>query len=146
MAILSIAFVAKASAQSFTSNDIIGLWFNEEKDAKIEIFQEGNTYNGKIVWLDEEIDPDTGKAKTDKNNPEPELRSRPTLGLQILNDFEYDEDGLWEDGSIYDPKSGKTYKCKITMEEPNTLYVRGYIGKSWMGLGRTTEFSRVEPR
>jgi uncharacterized protein (DUF2147 family) len=54
------------------------------------------------------------------------------------------EDGQWVEGTIYDPKEGKAYNCKIRMEKLDKLMVRGYIGKSWMGLGRTTEWTRTQ--
>jgi hypothetical protein len=45
----------------------------------------------------------------------------------------------WSQGKIYDPKNGKTYSCKMTLEG-NELKVRGYVGFSL--LGRTTVWTR----
>ena len=33
------------------ANEILGKWLNNEKDASIEIYREGDTFYGKIVWL-----------------------------------------------------------------------------------------------
>jgi uncharacterized protein (DUF2147 family) len=82
-----------------------------------------------------------GKAKTDARNPENNLKSRPIWGLEILKGFKYD-DGIWEDGTIYDPKSGKTYSCKLTLSGNDKLNVRGYMGISI--IGRTDVWSRVK--
>ena len=50
----------------------------------------------------------------------------------------------WAKGTIYDPEDGKTYKCKMTLTDPKTLGVRGYIGISL--IGRTTVWTRyVKP-
>lgn len=76
----------------------------------------------------------------DKHNPNPALRNRPTLGLEILKDFSFDGKDEWKDGTIYDPKSGKTYSCYIRMENKNKLKIRGFIGVSM--LGRTTYWTR----
>jgi uncharacterized protein (DUF2147 family) len=57
------------------------------------------------------------------------------LGLPILRDFKYKGANEWEGGKIYDPKNGKTYSCKMTLQG-NTLKVRGFVGISL--LGRTT--------
>ena len=34
-----------------TSQDILGIWLNEEEDAKIEVFIEDGKLFGKIIWL-----------------------------------------------------------------------------------------------
>ncbi len=61
------------------------------------------------------------------------------MGLLILKGFRFDGK-QWVDGTIYDPDNGKTYKCNITMQDKNTLFVRGYIGIS--AIGRTTTWKR----
>ncbi|RZL30018.1 MAG: DUF2147 domain-containing protein, partial [Pedobacter sp.] len=48
----------------------------------------------------------------------------------------------WIDGTIYDPKTGKTYSCNLTLKDNNTLNVRGYIGISI--IGRSETFKRVK--
>jgi uncharacterized protein (DUF2147 family) len=120
------------------ADDILGIWLNQEKSAKIEVFKKNNKYYGKIVWLKEPMR--DGKPKLDKENEDKSLRSRPIMGMQILNDFEFDDDE-WEDGTIYDPKNGETYSCYIT-KEGDKLNVRGYVGISL--LGRTTIWTKAE--
>ena len=142
--ILIIIFMAgagvKGFAQSFDANDVLGIWYNEEKDAKVEIYKTGDQYFGKVVWLEEPIDPDTGKPKLDDENPDEELQKRPIMGLLLVKDFEWDGE-LWDDGEIYDPKSGNTYDCYMKMVNKDKLKVRGYIGISL--LGRTTYWTRT---
>ncbi len=129
-----------ASGQPVKSDDILGFWLNEEKDAKIEISNVNGRYFGKIVWL-EEPNEDNGRPKVDDQNPEPSLQSRPIIGLELLKNFVFDEDE-WNGGTIYDPDNGKTYKCTIKKGSATLLNIRGYIGKEWMGLGRTTTWTR----
>ena len=38
---------------------------------------------------------------------------------------------------VYDPDSGKTYKCKLKLIDHNTLEIRGYIGISLLGRSET---------
>lgn len=116
-----------------------GLWFNEEKEAKIQFYEQGGKLYGKIVWLKEPQD--NGKDKTDKNNPKPELRNKPVVGLVILTGFEKDGKN-WKNGDIYDPKSGKTYSSTIKWAGDRQLNIRGYIGVSL--IGKTTKFTRAE--
>ncbi|NJN28460.1 MAG: DUF2147 domain-containing protein [Cyclobacteriaceae bacterium] len=130
-------FISGSMYAQANPDAILGIWFNEEKDAKIKIYKENGKYFGKIVWhkTGENISP------YDQYNPDPELKKRKKMGLVILTDFEFD-DGQWEDGEIYDPKSGKTYSCVIKMQKDGTLSVRGYIGISL--IGRTTTWTKAE--
>jgi uncharacterized protein (DUF2147 family) len=98
-------------------------------------------YAGKIVWLKEPIDPETGKPKLDKRNPDESLRTVPTLGLVNLKGFTYNEEEKeWQNGTVYDPKVGKEYSCKMNLQDANTLDVRGFIGVSM--FGRTDTWTR----
>ncbi|MCF8308758.1 MAG: DUF2147 domain-containing protein [Bacteroidales bacterium] len=135
--IAPILLAAQTDADAVT-----GLWYNEEKDARFRIYEEDGKYFAKIVWLEEPIDPETDEPKLDDENPDEDLQDRPIKGLVFMKDFVYDGDGEWEDGEIYDPKSGKTYDCYIEMKSPDKLKVRGYIGISL--LGRTQYWTRAE--
>ncbi|WP_410220855.1 DUF2147 domain-containing protein [Pedobacter sp.] len=126
------------SAQS--KDDILGKWINPSGEGQIEIYKRGDKYFGKLVWLKEPND-ETGKPKKDVKNPKENLRGQSVLGLEILKDFSY-ENNKWTGGEIYDPKSGKTYSCNMTLKDHNTLNIRGYIGVSL--LGRTESWKRVK--
>jgi len=128
-------------AQDYKADDILGIWFNEEKDAKVEIYKENGKYYGKIIWLNEPNEPATGLPKLDDENEDESLQNRPVMGLLLVRDFVYEDDGLWEDGEIYDPKKGSTYSCYMKMESREKLKVRGYIGISL--IGRTTYWART---
>ncbi len=129
-----------------SKDDIVGIWNNEEKDAKIEIFKCAEKYCGKIIWLKvpsypaDSKDGVPGTQKLDRNNPDLVLRARPILGLEIVQNFIYKGENKWVDGKIYDPKNGKTYSGKMTLVLPNQLGLRGFIGISL--LGRTTTWTR----
>ncbi|RYZ54046.1 MAG: DUF2147 domain-containing protein [Sphingobacteriales bacterium] len=136
---LILLSICAFSMKSFGQDPIEGHWFNEEKSAKIQIYKgSNNKFYGKIVWLKEPAK--NGKPKTDDLNPDSRLRTRPIVGLVILNGFEKDGNE-YEDGTIYDPKNGKTYSCKIKMKG-KTLDVRGYVGVSL--LGRTTVWTAAD--
>jgi len=120
-------------AQIKEADKILGVWLNEEKDGKVEIYKKSEKYFGKIVYSK------NSPNGYDRENPEPKLRNRKIVGLEILTNFEYNG-VVWEDGKIYDPKSGNTYSCKMTLENEKILYIRGFVGFSL--LGRTTIWTR----
>ena len=118
----------------------LGVWTNEDGKAKFEIYKCGDKLCGKIVSLREPNR--NGKPKMDDNNPNKNARNRPLLGLQFLKGFEYEGDNKWDDGTIYDPESGKTYSCYIKMLGKDKMEVKGYIGISLIGRAQT--WTRVE--
>lgn len=129
-------------AQSYKADDLVGVWEPSHGKGRVKIEKIGDKFYGKVVWIKEPIDPETGQKKLDKNNPDASLRTRPRLGLRVLKDFNYVSNGAWENGTIYDPENGSTYNCKITMRDVNTLDIRGYIGVSV--FGRTDVWKRVK--
>ena len=65
------------------------------------------------------------------------------MGLVLASGFEFNGKNKWEDGSIYDPESGKTYRAKITMKDQDTLELFGYIKVGFAKLGRDTTWKRL---
>lgn len=115
-------------------------WYNHEKSSKIQIYKAANgKFYGKIIWLREPNE--NGKPRIDHKNPEKSLQNAPLLGLVILKDFKKAGDKTYEDGTVYDPKSGKTYSGRITFLG-DKLDLRGYVGISL--IGRTTSWTRVD--
>jgi len=140
--IAAFLFVLPASYAQKNTDDILGIWMNEDEDAHIEITKRNDQYFGKLVWLKNPTDEDTGKPKLDKENSDETLRSRPTWGLEILTNFVFDGADRWKDGKIYDPKKGKTYSCYMKFEDEKKIKIRGFIGVTL--LGRTTYWTRVD--
>jgi len=129
-------------------DDIVGKWWNQEKTSQIEIFAYQGTYAGKIVWLKDPLYPADdpkgmgGKPRVDRENPDASKRGNPLLGMVMVWGFTYSGDNLWENGFIYDPRDGKTYKCKMTLKKKDVLDVRGFIGVSL--FGKTNTWTRVK--
>lgn len=132
-----------ATAQNAEADAVLGVWKNGEGTGLVQIYKRGDQYFGKIVWLKVANDAD-GKPRTDINNPEEKLRSRPLKGLENLRGFSYGGENVWENGQVYDPKTGNDYSCKMTLTDPNTLEVRGFIGISL--LGRTDVWKRQQKK
>lgn len=140
---LLIAFMSLVSlsqAQSNEADRIIGTWLVGSGKAHIKITKYGDKYQGKIDWLREPKN-EKGENKVDKNNPDPSKRNTPLLGRTNMLGFKYTGNNQWQNGTIYDAESGKTYSCNIKMLDAKTLEVRGYVGVSL--FGRTDTWKRV---
>ena len=152
LAAVVVLFFAAVPLVAGDGDAIVGVWATDPEgeggQAHIEIVAVNGKYSGKIVWLDEPLytaddeDGEEGEPKVDKNNPDPAMQSRPIMGLELMAGFQYDGKGTWKKGTIYDPDNGKTYKCKVRLDDDDVLNVRGYIGVSM--LGRTSKWTRFE--
>ena len=138
--LLTLLFlVIGASAFAQNADAVLGVWKSGEGTGMVQIYKKGDKYFGKVVWLKVPNDPD-GKPRTDLNNPDEKLRTRPLKGLENLREFVFKGKDVWEEGRIYDPKTGNDYACEMKLVDENTLEVRGYIGVSL--FGRTDVWKR----
>ncbi len=145
---LSLMTFSSATAQKGSDADkLTGLWLPSNGKARIQIYRGAKTgrFFGRIVWLREPNNPETGEPRTDVNNPDEDKRNKPLLGYVMLRGFEYDEEeGEWVDGTIYDPNNGSTYDCVIKMPNKNTIKVKGYIGTPL--FGREDTWTRLKTK
>ena len=133
-----VIFLLLSAAFSVMANEnlIEGNWVtknNKHGKSIINIYSDHNgIFYGKIIKMKNE-------KQLDKNNPDSSLKNKPLLGKVILKDLKYNG-GQWDNGKIYDPDNGKTYSCKLWLDDPNTLKIRGFIGFAF--LGRTAVWTR----
>ena len=122
---------------------ILGTWYTEEGTSTVDIYKGSDgKYHGKISWLDEPYE--NGKPKVDSENPDQKLKSRPIMGLPLLQGFQYSTGKKqWVNGTIYDPDNGKTYDCFAWFEDGNynRLFLKGYV-MGIRALGRSTEWRK----
>jgi len=136
--LLVTVLLTAASAGAAGPGDILGQWKSDGGDSRLELFRCGDKICGKIVWLKvpqyiDPVDGPVGKTKVDWKNPDPAVRSRSIIGLQVVKGLTPRSGNRWDNGICYDPESGKSYKCKMQQVEPDRLNLRGYIGISLIG-------------
>lgn len=141
-AVLLLAVVAATPARASSSTATpIGVWYAEGGAAKVGIEQCGEAkLCGRVLWLRSPLDED-GCPLRDVHNPDPALRGRQVEGLEVLRGLTQRAGGTWTDGSVYDPASGYTYRCQLTLDGNDRLRLRGYVGVPL--IGRTTTWMRV---
>ena len=138
--IFLIMVMMTLSAAAVSAQDVIGKWKLEDGSAIVEVYRSGDSFNGKIVWLEKPTE-DDGSPAVDSNNPDKALQSRPIMGLNMLHGLKQ-KGGEYSGGSIYDPGNGKTYNCSMKVEG-DVLKVRGSLEKRGL-LGRTMDWFRVK--
>jgi uncharacterized protein (DUF2147 family) len=132
--LLLSTLIFQVNSLANTGSDVIlGEWLSQEKDGKISIYKQGDKFYGKIIWS-------KTPGKKDVNNPDSKLRAREIINMVILQDFKF-KGTTWDEGKIYDPKSGKTYDCILKVKDNNkVLDIRGYVGLPM--FGRTSTWTR----
>jgi uncharacterized protein (DUF2147 family) len=133
------SLLVKINAQNIPANSVLGTWVKDDKTGRIEIYQSGNTYLGKLLWGKYMFD-EKGIPRKDTRNPNTALRNREWQNMVMLTGFQY-KNGQWEGGEVYDPTTGKSYQANMKVRH-GRLEIRGYVGISL--LGKTIYWDRVK--
>ena len=112
-----MALALGAAAGPARAADPAGLWLTETGSSRIRIAPCGGGFCGTIVSA-------PGKG-LDLKNPDPALRNRSVVDVQILDARNPDGSGF--SGSLYNPNDGKTYSGSLRLTGPNTLEVSGCV-------------------
>ena len=126
------AIATLAAAPSAPS--VEGRWLTQGKHGIVEIYRcgGGDTLCGRLAWV--RLEPgDPNRDGVDLHNPVPERRNRSLCGLVFMTGFRPAGPDVWEDGTLYDTETGKSYRGALTLQADGTLRVRGYIGISLFG-------------
>lgn len=126
-----LAGLAGASADA--AKDPSGTWLTGDGRAKIRIDRCGPAQAhicGKVVWL-KVPNTDDGAPRTDLKNPDPKKRSRPVIGIQLLDGLKPEEAKF--SGDIYNIDEGKVYQVSLERESGSELSVSGCLLKILCG-------------
>jgi uncharacterized protein (DUF2147 family) len=127
--LLSIGSAAHSQPATPSTPAPTGEWLVNDRVARIKIVDCSGHLWGVVAW-------EARPGGTDIRNPDPQLRSRPTLGMPILLDMTPTRPNKWE-GQVYNSRNGKTYSANISLSDPNTLRIQGCVlgflcgGESW---------------
>lgn len=135
---IATILVVIVACQAQAQKSIEGIWLTEEGNSKIEIYPRGDKHAGKIVWLDQSTDR-KGNPITDRNNQDRNLRNRQLIGIDLLQDVQY-QSGKWY-GKLYAPKRGLTMDAVLVAKEENKLELQ----ISYQGFTRQQTWTRSTP-
>ncbi|RKY94350.1 MAG: DUF2147 domain-containing protein, partial [Ignavibacteriae bacterium] len=102
-----------------------------------EIFKCNDLYCGKIIEITEKSE--DGGPLLDIENPDESLRNRPVLNLQVMSDFKYAGDSLWNDGTFYIPRKGKEASPDFILIDDNHLNIE----ISFLFFSKTVELVKI---
>lgn len=126
-AVLAVAILAPAPAAA--DGRVVGEWITQAQSARVAIApcsRDPALLCGRIAWLARPLGVD-GAPASDRKNPNPALRTRPLLGVELIRGFRPADAGKWRGGTIYDPDSGRTYDAQLRLTGPDTLEVKGCV-------------------
>jgi uncharacterized protein (DUF2147 family) len=138
LAIVSISVLAGAARADAPS--AVGFWVTPEGGSVVQIMPCDSGLCGAIVGLRTTRKPDD--VPYDQHNPDKTKRDQPICGLVMAGSLKPVKGSTtkWEDGWVYDPDSGSTYKAEMRLDGPDKLDLRGYLGISL--FGRTMSWTR----
>ena len=117
LAASAVALAAAAYAQ--TADDALGLWENPENKSLTEFYKCGAGVCAKIVRV-------VDGQKTDDKNPDPAKRSRPVVGLVIMQGAKQTSPTSWS-GALYNRADGKTYSGTLTVKSRTAVELSGCV-------------------
>ena len=127
LVIAALAVMAAPGARAQAADEPTGIWLTQAGDARIRVSHCGGSLCGSIVSLRDKLDPATGKPAVDDKNPNPALRNRSMIGVQLFFDMKPAGPNKWS-GQIYNSDDGKMYASNVSVAAPGALKVEGCVG------------------
>ncbi len=125
--------LAGAPAAAQTAEDAFGLWLNPENGSNIELYKCGEALCARLVKV-------TDGQTTDDKNPDPAKRSRPIVGLVIMDGAKKSGANAWA-GTLYNRENGKSYSGTITVKSKDSVDLSGCVA---VVLCRTATWTRIK--
>ena len=137
--VLSSAFMAHAqyAPAAPASEGVLGYW-STDAGSVLHVDHCGENVCITIMTISKKA-----PGVIDGHNPDAALRTRPVCHLDIGTELKLKDPDHAENGKIYDPATGKTYRSALA-STGNTLRVRGYIGFKAMGRSETWKRTTAE--
>ncbi len=139
---------SRSAAQIITTgvlpqDRIIGKWMSEEKNCIVQVYKNGNEYGAKLTWFDDADDKTQPmNMRVDYKNPNKALQNRKLIGMDVVDNLTYNpETNSWENGEIYDAKSGRTWSSAVSLSREGLMKVTGYW--KFKFIGKSMNFKRI---
>jgi uncharacterized protein (DUF2147 family) len=124
--------ILATAAYAQTAEDAFGVWVNPENKSHTEFYKCGDGLCAKIVKISD-------GQKTDDQNPDASKKSRPIVGLVIMQGAKKTGANKWA-GTLYNRADGKSYSGTLTVKSKDSVELAGCVAAVFC---KTTAFSRV---
>lgn len=136
-----------ASAQNSLNSkqeSLPGIYYIDHKVFKCKVnitYEKNGTYKAKVFYVENPIDPTTGKKLTDIKNPDKSKRNTPCDQIVLLYDLKYNEKKqCWDGGKVYDPTYGIKANASVEFAPDGRLQVTG----SLMGISEHVFWTKLK--
>jgi uncharacterized protein (DUF2147 family) len=127
------AMLLATVAYAQTAEDAIGVWENPQNKSHTEFYKCGDGLCAKLVKV-------VDGQKTDDKNPDAAKKSRPIVGLVIMQGAKKTGPTKWA-GQLYSRADGKTYSGTLTVKSKESVELAGCVAAVFCS---TTTFTRVK--
>lgn len=141
--LLFLLLCSIALSAQYSEDDVLGKWIAEDRSVAVEVFKVNQNFRAKVVWFDDRLGSGIPMhERKDTDNPNPKLRHRKIIGMEILEGLKYKPGSQsWENGKIYDATSGRYWDSSARITKTGLLKVRGYWKFKW--IGKTMTFIKI---
>ncbi|MDO5686955.1 MAG: DUF2147 domain-containing protein [Neisseria sp.] len=143
-----LALLLAFGVSAVQAEGIVGKWKTiDDETGKarsiVSISEVNGQYQGKIVELMPNV-PNKCPGCDGSSKTFGVAKDGPIVGMTILRNLKADGD-KYSGGSVFDPKSGKTYKGSAKLSgDGQKLVLRGYVGVGVLSVGRSQTWQRIE--
>lgn len=128
-------------ARADDHSDLEGRWISKARDIILDIgpcATGGEEWCGTIVWVPED---ENGKPRLDLKNKQKNLQTRPLIGIKMGWGFRPSGPNSFDNGRIYSPDDGNTYRSKARVTSATSAEMDGCV----FVFCRTEHLDRYEP-
>lgn len=109
-----IGLAASLASAALAEGNPEGLWRMQSGKVTVKVnYCDGKKLCATIVALAKPLDK-KGRPKTDHENPNPALRNRPVIGIQVVSGMSPAGENRWK-GKIYNADDGYTYRSEMRL-------------------------------
>lgn len=145
-ALIAATAFGTMETSSAASVEPIGTWLTEDGRARVRTERCGPQDRhlcGYVVWIPKPYT-EKGKLRLDMENTDPQKRSRPVVGHQMILGLKAGKDGRYV-GRIYNADNGKQYDVTIWSEKTGELAIEGCMLAVLCGSQIWTRVTDIRP-